>query len=831
VTIFPFAIDAIGRRFPGGPVTVFLTDTVAPTIAFVTPPAGTLVRVGDSVRVGVRVQDNRGVIALAMIGVAHRGDPALGTDVVVTRLAQKDVTLTRAPTDTTIQRDLLSDPADLTPEAVYLRVAAADSSGNVVQDSVRIELVVGPALTILVPGDSSVAAPGKSITITMRGEAASGVGKMGYFTSGGLVTGDTAVIPTTDPQVRDTIIDFVLAIPPATPLGFFEIQPFGEDSLGNTGTGAPITVELVASAGAADTVPPLVSSAVDLRAEVDDSIIVRGIDVGGITRVGFVVTDLSGTATLAGDSADFAGVSTDITRSFVLGLDTLSSFPRQVIITAFAVDSVGNRGFLSRTGSPAGAGGAADTVTIVAGRTVPLPAGGRIVDAIYNRNLNEVYLTNVELDRLEVFDVASTSFASDVPVGSRPWGIALWPVDTLGANADRVVVANSGGTDLSIVDVAARREIDRHALPNFIIQAVTTERDEETGVIQIKITEHDFSDRPQYLGTTCRTAGGTACHPDSIYAVYSTSPTIDQGEFPLRGSIRWENIGSTPIAESHFFWEQAVVPPDPDFDTLQVIVDRGPTLGQETILAAACGVMVDIDQLVFRDTTFVRNSGNFTHALIGEGGVVGEGFARAVGYNGNQLVTDTPCTGTVTVGDSIFNLPAGPLKQDLGITPGIRVRDFISNTATSVNSIGINFNGLTNLVRTTDSVYVLNESLRLKGLVAVPGINAGMDLNFDHAFEAGIGGTPGTFGGTADSTNRVVFLATESPTIEIFDTFFFSRVATIPVKDPIIGPLRVARLPSGDQIVIGVTARGVVMVQLPEVDNPFPVSGRGARRR
>ncbi len=828
INIVPFAVDGIGKRFLGAPISVTLTDGVPPTISFVQPAAGTLVRVGDSVRVAVQVQDNRGVTNLSLVGVAHRGDPNLGTNTVVTRLIPKGVTLNQATADTIITRDLLSDPADQTAETVYIVVTARDSTGNSAKDSVQIEMVVGPALTIVAPGDSSIAAPGKDMSIVIRGVAATGIGKLGYFTSGTLVAGDTVVLPTTDPQVSDTTLTFVLSVPAATPLGFFDIHPFGTDSIGNAGTGSSITVELVASAGVGDTTPPLVTSSLDLRSEVDDSVLVRAIDVGGITRVGFVVTDLAGTATLSGDSADFGGTSTDISRTFALGLDTVTTFPLQVVVTVFGIDSVGNRGELSRTGNPV-ASGAKDTVTIVAGRTVPLPMGGTIIDAIYNRNLNEVYMTNVDLEHLEVFDVASISFGSPVPVGSRPWGVALWPADTLGANDNRVVVANSGGTDLSIVDVATRREIDRHALPNFIIQAVTTERDEETGVIQIKITEHDFSDRPQYLGTTCRTAGGTACHPDSIYAVYSTTPTIDQGEFPRRGSIRWENIGTTPDPESHFFWEQAVVPPDPSFDTLQVIVDRGPG-SQETILAAACGIMVDIEQLVFRDTTYVRNSGNFTHALIGEGGVISEGFARAVGYTGNDSVSTRVCSGEITVGDSTFSLPDGPENRDFGVTPGIRVRDFISNTATSVNSIGINFNGLTNLIRTTDSVYVLNEFLRLKGLIAVGGANAGMDLNFDHAFEAGVGGTPGTFGGTADSTNRVVFLASDNPVIEVFDTFFFSRVATVPIKNPIVGPLRVARLASGDQLIIGVTEEGVVMVQLPQVDNPFPVSGMGNRR-
>ena len=67
---------------------------------------------------------------------------------------------------------------------------------------------------------------------------------------------------------------------------------------------------------------------------------------------------------------------------------------------------------------------APDTILVVAGVTLPLPAGGTIADAIYNRNRNEVYLTNIELNRLEVLYLSDTTFVvGGVPTGSRPWGI------------------------------------------------------------------------------------------------------------------------------------------------------------------------------------------------------------------------------------------------------------------------------------------------------------------------------------------------------------------------------------------------------------------------
>ena len=163
---------------------------------------------------------------------------------------------------------------------------------------------------------------------------------------------------------------------------------------------------------------------------------------------------------------------------------------------------------------------------------------GTVADAIYSRNRDEVYLTNVDLDQVEIFDVATTAFLTPIAVGSRPWGIGLWPKDTLsGAHADTIVVANSGGTNLSIVDVAAGLEVRRHALPNFEIHAVITDPTEETINQRLRtiITQHDFSDRPQFLGMVCRvTTGGTAVELlRLIDAIKESSDTGQQVSVPL----------------------------------------------------------------------------------------------------------------------------------------------------------------------------------------------------------------------------------------------------------------------------------------------------------
>ncbi len=807
------------RQFQPG----FEDDGINPSVSIVKSSGDTL-SIEQGLMFGVSAADNLGLKSLS---VAFSGGYNATIDTVFTSEVQT--------ASFNVSVDLAGN--NTAGGMIYLTATAVDGNNNSATAEDSIYLVNEDALTVSIerPSAGALTSQGRQIVVELLAQHSEGVQLVGYLVTG--VISDSNSISYSSPLPTSTTFIDTLDVPANTSEGTFTIQGFVTDSTGRSATSS--TVEVTVQSVSNDTDPPVVTFKINKRVEVDDSITVNATDPGGIQQLGWYALLRSDTTQqVGGASASVGGGTlTDVSQKWPLNFTfPPTNLPQYVLIRAWAEDANGNRDTTSNasgaSGGPAAAPGAAsaassDTVLVVHGTTIPLPNGGRVIDGIYNRNLNEVYLTNVDLGRIEVFQVSDTSFISGgISVGSRPWGIALWPQNvTTGANADTVVVANSGGTDLSIVDLQLRREVRRHSLPNFIVDEVTTEADDATGTIQLKFTRHDFSDRPQYLGMTCRPGAG-ACNADGIVAVYSTTPTIDQDELPLRGSLRWENLTSaTP--SSHFFWEHAQVPPHPDYDTLRVFVDRGPTTSIDTVLATACGIMVDVNKLVFRETTFVRNSGDFSHALAGEGGVIeGDNFAQAVGFNAARGVQTATCSGFITVGATPLQFD-GPIETDLGITPSFRVSDFISNTATIVNSIALNFNGLTNLIRTTDSVYVLNEELRLKGLIAEEGTVFGMDLNFDHNFEAGIGGTAGTFGGTGDPDDRLVFLAVQDAEIEVYDTFFFEKVVTLPIRDPIIGPLRVARLASGQQILVGVTANGVVTVQLPAISNIFPAAGWG----
>jgi hypothetical protein len=743
-------------------------------------------------------------------------------------IATVDSTFTSAVTSISVPFDVTFPAGSVAGGWVMITAQAVDGAlnGATALDSIFLKNAAALLVTLLNPTDGAVTSEGKDLLVRVRATQRDGIKRVGYLFEGIISGGDSSGTKQLALPDDTTFID-TLTIPAAAPLGAFTITGFAVDSADRRGLSSSATVDILSIVN--DTDPPLVSFEIGDRVEVDDTITVRATDPSGITLIGWTAVDLNGD-TVKTESRTLAGNLTDVTEAWVVGFNFVT-LPVPVIITAFATDAAGNVGNSATSPAPpaaprfgAAAADGVDTVLVVAGVTTPLPEGGDIADAIYNRNLNEVWLTNRTLNQLEVFQVVDTTFATPVPVGARPWGIALWPRNTAGDHDDTVVVANSGGTNFSIVNMQSRQEERRHHLPNFLVQSVQTEIDEATGLLKLKIIEFDFSDRPEYLGMTCIPSGGagSACLADQIFAVYSTDPTEGQPGEPVdfveRGTVRWENLTSaTP--ESHFFWEQALVAPSPDSDTLQIFVDRGPGTTTELILSASCGRTVNMAELAFLDSTFVRNSGDFTHALIGEGGSSAEPpnvFARVIGYNRLTGHSTIACPPIIVAGVPF----SGPEVIDFGVSPALRVRDFIVNTSIPVTSIALNFNGLTNLVR-ADSIYVLDEGLRLMGLMQIGSDNPGMDMNFDHAFDARVRGSP-----PGSSGDRLVFGASPDPVIEVFDTYWYDKIAVIPVRDPITGPLRVSEnAVTGEQILVGVTANGVVTVAVPAITNPLPAPG------
>jgi hypothetical protein len=208
-------------------------------------------------------------------------------------------------------------------------------------------------------------------------------------------------------------------------------------------------------------------------------------------------------------------------------------------------------------------------------------------------------------------------------------------------------------------------------------------------------------------------------------------------------------------------------------------------------------VVVKVDQLAFRDTTFARGSGNFARAIMGEGGAV-QG-SRLIGFNASSGLQQT------------ITLPNGVIKQlplpviDKGVSPPALVSDIIANAFARVAGVAINFDGSLSAVR-ADSIYLFNQNLRLQGTfqTATSG-NAGFDF---HPLNTGNGTD-------VPLKSCYSFAASTEPTIEVYENNHFKRIAVIPIKNPIIGPIKSAvRQPSGQLILVGATAKGVVIVNV-----------------
>ncbi len=729
---------------------------------------------------------------------------------------------------------------------------ATDGAGNSAEDTLFIVLnnVKALKVTLIAPLTGAVAGTGKYVPIHVRAVQVSGVKRIGWIvTPGQTATTGVDSLLSAAPPYPDSIdlIDSVLVTGTS---GFFVLQGFAVDAGNLSANTLQVTINILSVVN--DVTPPQVEHFVPLRAEVGDSITVHATDPSGISKIGFIVTDLTGATVLAADSIglpplpppNLSGNATDVVHTFSMKIPGITTFPTQVVVHGFAVDGAVafNRGVSGATFTTISPSGPAklDTITLVAGVTRSFPLGGKIADAIFNANLNELYLTNPSRHRVEIFQVANSSFvANPISFGvGVPWGIALWPRDTLGAYGDTIVVADAGGTQLAIVDVrpAVRRLQWRQDLPNYLIETYRILTSQGGGTLE-QITIYDVSDRPQYVATVCRPAAGTACPPDQIYALYSTTPTVSStSPFAGKGTLRMEKLVSPTSGFPQFgkfFWEIGATTANAGTDTLRIEQIRGQT--STVVLSACAGVSIKLESFGLGDSTYARNSGNFKHAFFGEGGNITTSFARVMAYDANRILQ----TGVFQscIGNGRTALASGFNDVDFGMSPGVNVSDFISNTGIHVASVATNFNGLTNVVR-ADSIYYLDSNLRLKATsctLAVGGVGCvtgspGMDMNYFHDFSPGGSCTP-TCGGGTNVNNRLLFAARPDASIDVFDTFDGSQIlsgglpVTIPIRDPIIGPLRVAKDATG-QLLFGITAKGLVMVRLPALVNPNPAPPR-----
>jgi hypothetical protein len=794
-----------GCSSQGDEVAGFVGDKQSPTVAFDTASAA---RADSAVGFTLNAADN---LDIARVRIDVSGGVQASVDSAV-----------RASSTTKLSMAFSFPVPRAVPAGTPVKVVARvrDGAGNeTTSDTLRLSVgnVPAPTVALTSPAPASLFVTGKRTTLTLVAASPLKVRTVGYRVSGPFAGADSVTFAASAERDSAVVVD-TLDVPAGAPAGILTIRPFVVDGAGRLAEGAAVTFA-VQSVANTDT-RPVVSAGFGPRLEVTDTLRVTASDPVGLRNFGYEVLLRADTARRVGaDSVVLADAAlTNDARRFTLRLDTAllaaQPQPARVFVRAFATNAAGRR-----TAAALNAAGASpDTALVVAGATTPLPDGGRLADGLYTPKYDRLYLTNIDRNRLEVFDLAGRRFLGGVAVGSRPWGLAPWPAGRDGSYGDTLFVANSGGTNVSYVDLArggsaGGAEVFRYALPNIIAKSVTTER-LSSGLLQSKYKEYDFSDRPQFLATTC---GGDLAtgRCDEPILVYSTTPTRGQTDpFPNMGTVRWENLKQRT---SHFFFEQAADRTSQgSIDTLRVERWAAGGVGADSLLVperqpmrdpvsgaivGSFSVEVDVAKLAFRDTTFVRNSGNFARAVIGEGGpVLG---SRAIAYDATRGLEPTASKG-LTRSNYLLETPV----YDRGVSRAGDVSDFIANTFSRVMGVAINFDGALAAVR-GDSTYLIDPTLRLQGLLQTSGgPNAGFDF---HPLNATARAAAGA---------RFAFSASHLPQIEIYDTWCYQRVRTIEVREPIVGPIRATRRPLGggrfELVIVGASARGVTVVSVAE---------------
>ena len=253
---------------------------------------------------------------------------------------------------------------------------------------------------------------------------------------------DSAIVQyTTGP--KDTVMSAAIKIPANAPVkGLLTITPISTDVVGQSGSPSPITIAVRAGAPPA----PSVTQVIAPRVEANETIAVGITGADLLTYVGFVAkSNLDTMIVIKRDSFPAAAVCQGSLCN--VPLNFLPSVQGKTVqIRSFAYAGVTRFG---QAPVPA-------TTLVVYGRTYALPIDrtGPIADVAIDAVRGNVFLSNINHGRLEVWQRSAQKFdPNGVVVGSQPWGMTM---SRAGAGAgDTLFVANSGGTNLSRVNIAA----------------------------------------------------------------------------------------------------------------------------------------------------------------------------------------------------------------------------------------------------------------------------------------------------------------------------------------------------------------------------------------
>ncbi|MEO7085301.1 MAG: hypothetical protein ABI442_17980 [Gemmatimonadaceae bacterium] len=809
------------------PSTLTLTTTGTsskgkPAIVIDSPLVGSRINAGDSVLVTIELHSTKSLTGATIVGLKETGSFDLGTFATTVRYGQIPIpatgTFRAGLRDTTVRRYLQPvNPADTAIDSLVIVAIAKDSVGGTDTVSTRINIVAGPRVFVVAPTNGDSIPAGVGLNVAARATSLNGVGRIDIRVRGEAnwpTQLDTSFSQVYNDNPRDITFSAVARIPINAPLrGRVTVTATAVDVDRQPGASTPIAI-FVRSASAA---VPKVFQTVLPKSEFSDSVSVRATGEG-ITTIGLIIRD-STNAIIQGDTVRLpAPYNANVQANIALALPP-SQQGKKLGITAFAIDQAGRVGYAIPTtqGTSQGNVNAAliDSTVVVYGRTYSLPHQGTIGDIAVDAGRGNVFLSNTSFNLLEVWQnaTATKGFAQGVPVGSLPWGMAI------SNNPDTLLVANSGGTNISRVFIGATDATRiREDLPNRILTrnsyvfTVTIQKDQNTGKIRLTSAgPFSYSDRPQYIA---QSTGGRI--------FYSTRPTT----VAPAGTIRWLDP-SLPVPDPRQVWQYgtfmqstdqtyalfnvdsiaigATLPSSAASDTLFIwdhpygqrsgVIAVSDTIPLNAIASAIARgsdaeavLRLDVASLPLTDTTFVAASGNRNWIAFGEGHKAGAGRV-------------------IMVADSMGAVPNF-------FSPLVTISDLTNNASEQVFGLALDLTGGTVASHGLQTYFASVADpfhLRLQGKYD----------SFDNG--AGIAFHPSSDGLKTPVGQRLAFVGASSGVIEVVDVAYYINRGKLQLKNPIYGPLRASGPMPGDapgviMKLYAVSTQGLVVIDLTSAD-------------
>ena len=866
-------------------------DTNRPFVRIDTPAVvGQLVNVGDSILTVTRIIDDRQLQSLVVTGYKFTGSANLGTLVQTIRYTpvfapvQGGTPFRTGLTDTTIRRYLKpAIPLDTTIDSLVIEAVVTDGSGNVDTTRKRINIVTGPKVVIEAPIANDSVSRGIAMLVTVHVTHPDGVrsdtihvkGEATWPASARL---DTTIVTTFVGSQRDVVISKSITIPATAPLrGRVTISSSAVDVNRNPGSTSPVVV-FVRAAG---TTIPRVTQVVEPRLELTDSVLVLA-NGDGIRKLGFIVRDSVGTELKRDSVVLVSPFVSNAQKKIPLALND-SIQGRRVQISSFAEDSSGIRGFsikASLSGSQSDSTlASSDSALIVFGHTLPLQRSGTIGDLAVDWERAHVFLSNLDNNRLELWQADSNKwFAPGIAVGSAPWGL-----DRAALSKDSLLVANSGGTNVSKVFIGTSNPLSMsedlihrfrtRTAPIFEVKEVI---DANTSKVSISISPPLlFSNRPQYIGQLSDTVGPVGAHVPNGTIFFSTKPTSEapkgmihyfrpKHQFPDLLSIvnyklspaaanflvlNADSIIVRPAVASSGFSDTVVVFDHlPDSNTVSDSA-RAPRFNSTGFAFpfppgdAAVGLGAAVAHLKegqFRNCTPVggtnpcgttgdpRCKPNCSDIVL-----IPRIDINSVGYTDTSFVAtsgdrqwiafgsaNTSGAGVIFMSGPRPAVPAFPADTFPFFSSVFSQSDLTNNAAEHVHGLALDSTGITVGAHGDEASFAsVDEPFHLR--------LQGKFNTFSHG--EGIAFHPAARGAnTPVPAERLAFLASDNASISILDVAHYLSAGVLPIKTKLYGPLRVSRPFPGDppDVVLklfGIATTGMVIIDVRARNmNPVP---------